>query len=103
MGGPGSGRHGRQGRKPGGTNTPATIVAMRAGMIAAHRIKRTRPAVCQNCGKPPKPGQPLEWFRRCEDGDDAPRRWLCGACLTGPMVPLRLEDFVRRGEAEGEE
>lgn len=85
MGGPGSGRHnGQHGRNAGTGNSAEHTEAMRAGMLAAHAIKASRPDVCEACGSKPA----TDWFQR---------RWLCGSCLLDKMEPLRIEDFIRTG------
>jgi|GEM_PF-3348240 hypothetical protein len=93
MGGPGSGRHGFQGRQRGGHNSATAIEAMRAGMRAAHALMATQPENCQKCGEPGFGD--LSWCcLRDENDKPGERQWLCGVCLTGPMVPLKIEDFV---------
>jgi hypothetical protein len=65
-------------------------------MIAAHRLKATRPDACQVCGVET---EDLDWcaVRDSETDEPGPRKWLCGDCLTGPMLPLELEAFARSG------
>jgi hypothetical protein len=92
MGGPGSGRRPgssrfpgmHRGRIAGVPNSPEHTEAMRAGMLAALEIKANRPDNCDECGRVDS----LERFRS---------RWLCGSCLSGPMVPLRIENFALSG------
>jgi len=90
MGGPGSGR------PRGGKNSNSSREAMRVGMIAARRLKASQPENCQACGEPGNGD--LSWCCR-RDAHDNPgeRMWLCGSCLTGPMLPLHIEDFARSG------
>lgn len=99
MGGPGGGCYtGRRGRAHGGTNSAASIEAMRIGMAATHRRKATRPDACQRCGAEPSAEDPLEWFRTRDENDEpGERRWLCGRCMLGKMNPLNIENFTRSG------
>jgi hypothetical protein len=96
MGGVGSGLHGKQGRKKGGHNSAASCEAIRAGMVAMHLHRQTRPDACQGCGT--VTGD-LDWcaLRDRETDEPGPRQWYCGTCLTGPVEPLDLETFVRSG------
>ncbi len=88
MGGVGSGR------PCGGTNSETSRAAMRAGMVAAHRIKASRPDACQGCGA--ATGD-LDWYGEEDEHGERHRRWLCPSCLAGPMLPLELEMFARTG------
>lgn len=89
MGGVGSGNHnGPRGRRRGSHVSTSQLEAMRVGMIAARLIKSKRPRVCDECGSKAAIGESLELFQR---------RWLCGSCLAGDMLPLRIEDFTLSG------
>jgi hypothetical protein len=89
MGGIGSGRH------RGGRNTAEACAKMRAGMRAAHRVKASQPADCEECGAPGHGD--LNWHGEVDENGKRKRKWKCGSCLSGPIDPLRIEDFARSG------
>ena len=89
MGGYGSGLHGKQGRKPGGLNTPAAIERIRETMKAHHLRIAARPWRCQKCG---------EKVKRRSTLDRAGGQWVCPDCFLEPLPPLHIEDFVYRRE-----
>lgn len=89
MGGLGSGR------SVGGKNSEESRRAIRAGIIAAHRIRSSRPKTCQKCGLMTRN---LYWCALRDEVDEpGARQWICGQCLAGPMEPLELEMFARSG------
>ena len=48
----------------------------------------TRSRACQECSGRPRAGQSLVWYRK---------RWICGDCMNGNIIPLRIDDFMHSG------
>jgi len=89
MGGVGSGRHGGQGRRLGGTNSPEAIERMSESMKAFHLHLAQRPWKCEKCG---------EKVARRAVLERTGGQWVCPACFLEPLPPLHIEDFVYRRE-----